>query len=130
MIIDARSVELDANIHCGAVRSRRVPIEVMGRDRLPEAWTGEALLAAERGAERWTRQRRICERLSIAASVPLACLMIARLGFEGAIVQIALGLWSLALLSIFVCTTAVAHAQGRIAGLPPRAGRQRLYPVD
>jgi hypothetical protein len=33
-------------------------------------------------------------------------------------------------LSIFVCATAVAHAQGRIAGLPPRAGRQRLYPVD
>jgi len=117
-------------MQCATVRSRRLPIEATERDCVSEAWAGEVLRAAEQSSERWGRRRRVCGRLAIAASVPLAGVVIARLGFEGAIVQVVLGLWSLTLLSIFVCTTAVAHAQGRMAGVPPGAGRRRLHPVE
>ena len=99
------------------------------RDGEEPDWSGEAL-SAERQAERWTRRLRICERLAIAASFPLAYLAIAGLGLRSAVVQVAVGLWGLTLLLTFICSTAIAHADGRVAGLPPRTGRRRLYPIE
>ena len=98
--------------------------------RAPEAWSGGTLLAVERSAERWTRRRRMCGRLLIAAGFPMAYLVVARVGLEAPLVQIVLGLWALALLACFVCATAIAHAEGRLSALPPRAGRRRLFSTD
>lgn len=99
------------------------------RDREQPDWSGEAL-SAERQRGRWTRRLRICERLTIAASFPLAYLAIAGLGIQSAAVKAIVGLWGLTLLSTFICSTALAHAEGRVAGLPPRTGRRRLYPIE
>jgi hypothetical protein len=99
------------------------------RDHAEADWSGETLSAA-RQVERWSRRLRICERLAIAASFPLAYLAIAGPGFRSAVVQVIVGLWGLTLLSIFICSTAIAHADGRVAGLPPRTGRRRLYPIE
>lgn len=99
------------------------------RDRAEPDWSGEAL-SAERQAGRWSRRLRICERLAIAASFPLAYLATAGLGIRSAVVQVVVGLWGLTLLSTFICSTAIAHAEGRVAGIPPRTGRRRLYPIE
>ena len=105
-------------------------IELVVRHHEASKWCEEALLQAEREKQRWTLRRRICGRLAIVASLPLGYLVIVDLGLESLSVKVILGLWALAMVAIFACSTVIAHAEGRIAGLPTRSDRQRLFPID
>lgn len=105
-------------------------IELVARHYEASKWSEEARLQAERERRRWSWRRRICGRLAIVASLPLGYLVIVDLGLESPSVKVIFGLWALTLFAIFACSTVIAHAEGRIAGLPTRTDRQRVYPID
>jgi hypothetical protein len=97
------------------------------RAREEPDWSEEAL-SAEMQVGRWTRRLRISERLAMVASFPLAYLAVAGPGIRSAVVQAIVSLWGLTLLSTFICSTVIAHAEGRVAGLPRLTGPRRLPP--
>jgi len=85
-----------------------------------------AVLKAEQIAEQWLARRKRCSQIVILLSLPMAYLIIRGLGTGYPVARVILTLWTLALVSLFVCIVAAARADKRVYALLGEAGGHRV----
>ena len=85
-----------------------------------------ALLRAESVAETWLARRRMCGRLVILLSAPMAYLILRGLRVDHAGARAILALWIVMLTGLIGCTVAAMRARRRVHALLGEAGGRRL----